>query len=226
MGIKEVKASQGYRLVNTKYPPISLFDDVADAEDFDKLYAIQAMTNPRLRDEVGDVTLIAPDEIPYQCQRGRSFAIAPFTHINPSGGRFSDGLFGALYIASTEQTAALEVRHHQQQYWQNVEGLSYDRFLFRGLIVTHQAAPIYHIDTAQETVLNPSSYIDSQQLARELKQQDFQAVHYPSVRDENGECWALFTPKPVSDVVQSYLLEMIWDGDSISEVNKVDHLCL
>ena len=33
---------QAYRLVNSKFPPIALFDDVADAEDFDALYQIQA----------------------------------------------------------------------------------------------------------------------------------------------------------------------------------------
>ncbi|BBC42095.1 hypothetical protein PDPE_1-02936 [Photobacterium damselae subsp. piscicida] len=84
MGVKiEYK---GHRLINTKYPPIALFDDVASPEEFEMLYAIQALTNPRLRDEVGDICLIDPAEIPFNCLRGRSYAVAPFTHINPKGG--------------------------------------------------------------------------------------------------------------------------------------------
>ncbi len=30
---------QGYRLVNSKFPPIALFDDVANAEDFETLFS-------------------------------------------------------------------------------------------------------------------------------------------------------------------------------------------
>lgn len=39
---------QAYRLVNSKFPPIALFEDVADADEFEVLYQIQALTNPRL----------------------------------------------------------------------------------------------------------------------------------------------------------------------------------
>ncbi|RLA01353.1 MAG: RES domain-containing protein, partial [Gammaproteobacteria bacterium] len=34
-----------YRLINSKFPPIALFSDVADADEFEALYEIQAMTN-------------------------------------------------------------------------------------------------------------------------------------------------------------------------------------
>ena len=214
----------GHRLINTKYPAINLFDDVANPEDFELLYALQEMTNPRLRDEVGDISLICQSEIPFHCKRHRSYAVAPFTHINPNGGRFNDGLFGALYIASTEQTAALEVKHHQHQYWMNIDGLEYDRFTFRGLVIKHESDPVHVVESDNANILNPSCYSASQQLARNLKKEGFQAIEYPSVRSKNGTCWALFTPKPVCDVVQSYLLEMIWDGKKISEVSKVNHL--
>ncbi len=214
----------GHRLINTKYPPIALFDDVASPEEFDMLYAIQSLTNPRILDELGDISLLDRSDIPFHCERGRSYAVAPFTHINPNGGRFNDCLFGALYIASTEQTAAIEVKYHQQKYWQNIEGLAYDRFLFRDLLITHKPSPVYVVDSNDAEILDPDNYSASQQLARHLKKEGYQAVEYASVRSENGVCWALFTPKPVCDVVQSYLLEMIWDGEKIAEVNKVQHM--
>ncbi|PSB87967.1 hypothetical protein C5F63_09000 [Photobacterium damselae subsp. damselae] len=222
MGVKiEYK---GHRLINTKYPPIALFDDVASPEEFELLYAIQALTNPRLRDEVGDICLIDPAEIPFDCLRGRSYAVAPFTHINPKGGRFNDRLFGALYVADNAHTAALEVKFHQQQYWQNIEGLEYDRFLFRGLLISHQSAPIYHVCGDDSAILNPDCYAAAQQLARKVKKEGFQAIEYPSVRAEDALCWAIFTPKPITDVVQSYLVEMIWNGEQIAEVNTVENL--
>ncbi|MCD9518574.1 RES family NAD+ phosphorylase [Photobacterium phosphoreum] len=215
---------KGHRLINTKYPTINLFDDVASPEEFEMLYAIQAITNPRLRDEVGNISLIETSEIPFHCERGRSYAVAPFTHINPNGGRFNDGYFGALYIALSEETAALEVKYHQEKYWSNIEGLEYDRFVFRNLIVSYDLQSCYEVTHKDSEILNINSYVASQQLARELKKDNYQAIKYPSVRSESGICWALFTPKPVYDVVQSNLLEMIWDGEKIAEVNKINHM--
>jgi hypothetical protein len=81
---------QAYRLVNSKFPPIAMFDDVADADEFEVLYQIQALTNPRLKNEVGHLELIARDQIPFGIP-GCSYATAPFTHVNPAGSRFSDG---------------------------------------------------------------------------------------------------------------------------------------
>ncbi|MHA2940412.1 hypothetical protein ACXJY6_19225 [Vibrio sp. RC27] len=57
-------------------------------------------------------------------------------------------------------------------------------------------------------------------MARELKAKKVQCIQYPSVRSKEGTCWELLTPKPVTDIVQAYLLEMIWDGTNISEADK------
>ena len=54
-----------YRLVNGKYPPIAIFDDVADQADFDALFAVQALTNPRLQNEVGDLNRVPAAERPW-----------------------------------------------------------------------------------------------------------------------------------------------------------------
>ena len=115
---------QGYRLVNSKFPPIALFDDVANAEDFETLFQAQALTNPRLLNEVGKLELIPRSEIPFGIT-GCSYATAPFTHVNQDGSRFSDGRFGVLYVADDIDTAVAEVRHHQSRYWSNVTGLRF-----------------------------------------------------------------------------------------------------
>lgn len=46
---------------------------------------------------------------------------------------FSDGSFGALYLANRMGSAIAEARHHQGRYLTNVQGLTYERFTFRGL---------------------------------------------------------------------------------------------
>ncbi len=47
-----------YRVILARYPQISLFERVASPEDWDVLFAVESLTNNRLRDEVGDIRLV------------------------------------------------------------------------------------------------------------------------------------------------------------------------
>ena len=131
-----------YRLVNGKYPPIAIFDDVADQADFDALFAVQALTNPRLQNEVGDLNRVPAAERPWGIP-GCNYALGPFVHVNPAGSRFSDGAYGVFYCADRMATAIAETRYHQQRYFQRVEGLKYDRIVMRGLRVHFSACLLY-----------------------------------------------------------------------------------
>ncbi|WP_241832539.1 RES family NAD+ phosphorylase [Salinivibrio sp. PR6] len=214
----------GYRLIPSKYPTIDLFDDVVNPEDFEVMYQLQALTNPRIRDEVGDVSLIKPEEIPYHCERGRSYAVAAFTHINRDGSRFADGSFGMLYIGDTEQTALKEVMYHQRNYWTDVNGLHYDRLVFRALRFTFDDDKV--IDVRDKPMTDPIydliDYSAAQALGRQVRQDDtLTGIRYNSVRNEKGSCWAMSTPQVVSDVIQCFHAEMIWNGKEISQVEKI-----
>ncbi|MGP9635000.1 RES family NAD+ phosphorylase [Halomonas sp. AOP43-A1-21] len=211
----------GYRLINSKFPPIDLFDDVADEDEFAALHALQALTNPRLQNQVGNLALLPVKEIPFGI-RGCSYAVAPFTHVNPSGSRFSDGGFGVLYVADNLATAIAEVKYHQQIYWAKVAGLHFERFVFRGLkcafnergcrdaTVLKRSNPIYA----------PSDYRTSRVLGWSVREAQAGGLRYHSVREPEATCWALMTPRQVSDVVQTTHLEMIWNG-SVAQVNQL-----
>nr|WP_276322325.1 RES family NAD+ phosphorylase [Halomonas neptunia] len=210
----------GYRLVNSKFPPIDLFDDVASAEEFAALHALQALTNPRLQNEVGNLALLPPERIPFGI-RGCSYVVAPFTHVNPQGSRFSDGSFGVLYLADTLETAIAEVKHHQQVYWQNVPELHYERFVFRGLKAIFDegglgdalALPIDH------AIYAPDDYSVSRPFGDDVRR-SMDGLRYHSVRKLNANCWALMTPTNVADIIQTTHLEMIWNG-AITQVNHL-----
>jgi len=214
----EVKS---YRLVNSKFPPIALFDDVASADEFGILYQIQAMTNPRLQNEVGSLNLIPLDQIPFGIA-GCSYATAPFTHVSPDGSRFGDGSFGVLYLADTMETAIAEVRHHQESYWSKVEGLNYERFVFRGLVCNFDEAGMKDATTVPLTdeIYAPSDYTYSRALGRDVKKTGAPGMRYHSVRSPGNLCWALMTPRPVSSIIQSSHFEMIWNRQ-ITSVNKL-----
>lgn len=220
----EGESVQTYRLVNSKFPLIALFDDVADAEDFEALYQIQAMTNPRLQNELGRLELIPRDQIPFGIP-GCSYATAPFTHVNPAGSRFSNGSFGVLYLADKMDTAIAEVRHHQERYWSNVPELNYERFVFRGLTASFSdtgmrdaiAVPL------SDAIYAPDDYTRSHILGAETKRAACPGLHYNSVRSPGNICWALMTPRPVTSIIQAAHFEMIWSGQIIS-VNRITTL--
>lgn len=208
---------RAYRLVNSKFPPIALFDDVADANDFDALYQLQAMTNPRLQNEIGRLELIAREQIPFGIP-GCSYATAPFTHINTAGSRFSNGSYGVLYLADHMETAIAEVRHHQQRYWANVPELNYERFVFRGLSASfidtgmRDASALPHTDA----IYAADDYSHSQSLGLEAKRSGCSGLRYHSVRAPGQLCWALLTPRPVTSIIQTAHFEMIWSGRIVS----------
>lgn len=220
------KTITGNRLVNSKFPPIAIFDDVASTEEFEALFAIQELTNPRILNEVGRLDLIARDEIPFGIQ-GCAYATAPFTHINPAGSRFSPGAFGVLYIAENEQAALLEVKHHQNMYWSQVDGMNYDRFVFRTLKCAFNDTDMMSASalTYNDPIYDSDDYSASHSLGHALKQAGKPGLQYNSVRSQGSLCWALFTPLPVHSVVQTSHYEMIWNGSIIS-TNRITNIQL
>lgn len=215
---------RGYRLVNSKFPPIALFDDVANAQDFEILFHAQARTNPRILNELGRLDLIPVDEIPFGIT-GCSYATAPFTHINPDGSRFSDGRFGVLYVADEMETAVAEVSHHQSRYWSKVQGLSFERFVFRGLSCRFTDASMHDATgiAMNDPIYHDDDYSSAQMLGREAKRTKCAGLRYNSVRAPGHLCWALLTPSVVTSIIQTAHFEMIWNG-AITSINKLQKL--
>lgn len=217
-----LNAQVAYRLINSKHPPINLFDDVASSEDFDALYAVQALSNPRLQQEVGDLNPVPRARRPFGIP-GCSYALGPFVHINGSGSRFSAGLFGVFYAAETIATGIAETRYHQQRYFQGVADLKYDRIQMRGLRVVFSASllNIYAPRVDAYGWYDADDYSESQQFGAALKKADEDGVLYASVRDRGKPCYALFSPHLISAVVQTRHYEYQWDGKRIANVLKI-----
>lgn len=218
--VVQLTKQKSHRLINSKFPPISLFDDVADAEEFEFLYDLQARTNPRLLNEVGDINLVSKEEIPFGIV-GCSYATASFTHVNSNGSRFSDGSFGALYMADKVETAIAETRHHQSIVFSNIEGLAYDTITMRGLSCIFSGELIDITHGYDESLYHPTDYSSAQKLGIELKKRGSEGLQYKSVRKEGAVCWVLLTPKKVIKIEQTAHYEFIWDGEKIAKVEQI-----
>ena len=108
---RAVSWSRATRIVAARYPPIDLFERVSpDPAVWEALIAAEQLVNPRVRDEVGEIRLVAPEE--RVSGPGASWVMAAFTHRNPAGSRFSDGSYGVYYAARELRTAVRETAFH------------------------------------------------------------------------------------------------------------------
>jgi len=207
-----------YRLVNSKLPPITLFDDIVSAADFETVYAIQSLTNPRILNELGDISLLSSDEIPFGID-GVNYVTALFTHVNPDGSRFSDGSFGILYLADDVDTAIKETLYHQEKCFQKIHGLHYDTVDMRCLQIKFSANVVDC--TSVENIYHNDDYSVPRILGAKLKKANNQGIQYNSVRNKHAICWGLFSPIHVSSAIQTKHFEFIFDGKSISSVREL-----
>jgi hypothetical protein len=70
-------------------------------------------------------------------------------------------------------------------------------------------------------VYDPSSYVASQRLGRQLREAGSNGIAFESVRRQGGECVAVFRPRLVQNVRQSVHLRYAWDGAAIAEVYEI-----
>ena len=104
-----------YRIIPSVYPPINFFEDLVDAAEMHVLYEIESLTNERLRQDVGDIFLVAPEDC--VAGSGASVVMAAFTHVSTSSpSRFTDGTYGVYYASMSKETAIHETIYHRERF--------------------------------------------------------------------------------------------------------------
>jgi len=212
-----------YRVIPTRFPAIGLFDRVASPEDFDALYALEAMTNDRLRDEVGEISLVPVEERLFG--HGSSPIMAAFTHLNPQGSRFSDGTYGVFYCAHEQETAVAETRYHSTLFMgaTNEPPMRLQMRLYT-VEVAGEAVDLRQAALAEPRITDPDDYSYAQGLGRKLRAEGTLGILYPSVRKAGGECLGALRTGILSNCLHAAYLEYNWDGRGIDAVFKVSQL--
>ncbi len=213
MATRRVNWPRAWRIIASRYPPIALFERLtADPAVWDALIALEQLTNPRVRDEVGNIALVPPDE--RVAGPGASYVMASFTHLNPKGSRFSDGSYGVYYAAAELETAIAETVFH-------FEALARDsadppRMEDMRVLVGMVESDFEDIDALPEPlrsqVLDPVSYAASRSHAKRLREGGAPGVVYPSVRRQGGGCIGAFRPRAVGLPHQERHLKYRWNG--------------
>ncbi len=209
------------RIIRSLYPPVDLFEDIADPADWPLLIAAEMKTNPRLMESIGTLDLVPPQR--RVAGPGASFLMAPFTHASrdrPS--RFSDGLYGVLYAGRQFETALAETIHHHERFMAATAQAPGWASQFRELVLDI-AGRLHDLRGGQPEFapcLAPDDYGAAQRLGAGLRAAGSDGLVYPSVRDPGGECAALFYPDLARNVVQGRHLDYHWDGRRVDLVRE------
>lgn len=206
-----------WRIIPSRFPPIQLFERVTEPADLEAIFAIEALTNPRLRDEVGDIQLVPPKD--RVSGPGTSAIMAAFTHLNPEGSRFTDGTYGVFYAANGLDTAIAETKHHRARFLRATaqEPTEIDMRVY----VADLAGDLHDLrrqSSVYSLVFHKDNYAAGQHLAQTLRKDGSNGIAYDSVRREGGECVAIFRPPLLSNCRQERHLCYVWDGHEITSV--------
>ena len=217
--ISHVAWQSCWRIVSSRFPPRGLFDRVAKPEDLNAVITIEGLTNDRLRQEVGEISLVLEQE--RIAGPGTTPIMAAFTHPNPLGSRFTTASYGAYYAAKSIDTAVSETRYHKERFLQatNEAPIEVDMRSYASDIDTdlhdlrgqREAYPdIYTPD--------PALYVAAQVLGASLRADGANGITYDSVRHLNGECVVIFRPNLLSPTRQGKHFCYVWDGARISTI--------
>jgi hypothetical protein len=203
-----------FRVIPSKFPPINFFERIVAPEQMEAAWYLESLTNDRLRDETGDITLVAKED--RISGSGASVVMAAFTHVGYQS-RFSDGSFGIYYAANSLETAVRETAYHRARFLAATDEApgEIDMRAYVG-------KPLQHFKdirgAAFKSLHNPNDYSKSQAFGKMRREKGEWGLVYRSVRHEGGECIAAFKPKAVSIPVAGPALAYVWDGVRITHI--------
>ena len=210
----EIDWRESHRIIRSIYPPIFLFEDIADPADWDLIATAEAKTNPRVRDEIGDLTLVPVER--RVSGSGASIVMGAFTHCCVDRkSRFSDGSYGVWYAGDCFEVALAETIYHHERFMRRTNEAPADS-QFREL-KAHIGGKLRDLrKRGLAQYLAPDDYSASQAIAKGFRSNEEDGIVFPSVRWPNGEAVALFWPDRVQlPVIQARHLLYHWDGKRV-----------
>jgi hypothetical protein len=218
----QVSWDKTFRLIPSRYPPIDLFERIADPADWEMLAAIEGLTNDRLRDEIGQIGLVPPmDRI---AGPGASPIMAAFTHVGFAS-RFTDGSYGVYYASDQLAGAIKEVVHHQEMFLRRTSEPA--THIQMRLYVGSISAELHDVRGGWPAVHDPVSYLAAQKLALSLRKTGSNGIVYDSVRFIGVSNVAVFRPRVLASpsgkahVKQGEHIQLEWNGTRIFRFIKV-----
>jgi hypothetical protein len=213
---------QTHRLIMSHYPPIDLYDDIADPQDWDLITAAVQRTNPRVAESYGALDTIPPER--RITGKGESWVMPAFVHFSPDRpSRFSDGTYGVYYAGDSLETALREHTFHLARFYADTnepEGWPSEVRELIGSIDT-DLVDLRGEDGEPYLDPNPGNYAPAQALAAGLRDADANGIVYPSLRNAGGTNIAVFWPNVIPAAHQADHYRYHWNGSEINFVRRI-----
>ncbi len=211
-----------FRIIPSKFPPINFFEKLVQADQMAEIFYLESLTNDRFREEVGDISLVRPED--RVCGEGSSIVMAAFTHIGKNS-RFTDGSYGVYYASRDLKTAIIETVFWREKFLAATNELAgeIDMRVYVGEILK----PLHDIRNSQfQHLHHPDNYFPAQSYALKLRVLGSFGLLYNSVRDKGGQCIAALRPSAISIPIQSKHLAYVWNGAKISRIIEKSELVI
>lgn len=216
--VSDLDWNPSFRVISSRYPTVSVYDRIASASEFETVLALEALTNPRVREEAGDFRKIRAEDA--AIGPGSTPIMASFAYSGPS--RFCDGSYGVYYGAREELTAIAESRYWTEHFLRATSepSIDVDKRLYTARI--RGSFDDLRERSMRSAVYSKDDYSRSHAYARELYERNkVDGIVYRSVRRDEGECICAFRPRVISSARMSAYLQFRWDGNAIVSVSRV-----
>lgn len=216
---RDLRDRRQYCIIPSRFPPIELFETLVSPENLEVAYAIESLTNDRLRAAAGELHRVPRED--WVTGPGATVVMAAFTHIGRSS-RFSDGRYGVYYAALDEDTTIAETVFHTERFLRQTAEPAIE--VEQRCYVGHALQPLDDIRGAVYAAFrNPdlASYPVCQAFAAEQRAAGSWGLSYRSARREAGECIAAFRTRTVSLPMHGKHFRYRWDGTRIDRVLTV-----
>jgi len=212
-----------YRAIASKYPAAGIYDRITDAANLAAVLEIEALTNPRVREEAAAFRKVRPEDA--IAGAGTTPIMASFAYSGPS--RFCDGTYGVYYAAHEEATAVAESRYHAEAFLRATREPSID---------VDKRIYVATIDGSFDDIRGrsmrsklyaaaPDDYEYAQRYAHRLYHRNrVDGIVYNSVRNSGGECIAAFRPRIISGAAILKHIQFRWDGRRITGVVDLENI--
>jgi RES domain len=190
--------------------------------DVAALDTIEALTNPRVRQEWSARKKIRPEDVGDTLDET---VMASFVYSGPS--RFTDGSFGVYYAGFERETAIAESRFHTERFL--VLSHTPATNVFKRVLRAEVSGSYDDIRAlgAQDPIYtpDPDAYAAAQSYALGLYARNREdGIVYRSVRQNGGTCVVAFRPRLVTDCTAAEMLMYAYDGARIDAIMRVEEL--
>jgi len=153
--------------------------------DWDLIASAEAKTNPRVREQVGDLSLVPVHRRLFGPTA--SIAMSAFTHVSRDRpGRFSDGNYGVWYCGDRFEVALMETAYHFERFMRRTNEPAGDA-QYREL-TTRIVGSLHDLrDNQFPECLAPDDWRPAQSLAASLRDSGSDGIVYPASAGPRGK---------------------------------------